>query len=170
MKRARRVGAAAVAIALGLVVPAGHAHVGGRPHGHPHGLPGSAHEHRDDRKAERPTEEQMLKRISRVKQRYEEEQRNRSQRAGDRRRAQRKWLHRGLDGAPVTADVREELRSHARRTARLKRIRYLAAVRNDFDTVERIDKLLARDKARQERWWRARARAAAPPAPSAKPD
>jgi hypothetical protein len=79
----------------------------------------------------------------------------------------RRWLR----GAPMTEPVREGLREHARRVARLLRLQEIAANRNDYDMVMRIDKLVARENSRHDKWLRELSRPPkpAPPAPSALP-
>jgi hypothetical protein len=51
----------------------------------------------------------------------------------------------------VPPAVREELRRHAQRIARLQRIRIVATEQNDRDSVARVDKLVARENARHEK-------------------
>ena len=70
---------------------------------------------------------------------------------------------------PIPA-LREELRRHARRLARLARVRELADAAKDADTVTRADKLIEREQERHERWMGKRAGAAeAPAAPATAP-
>jgi hypothetical protein len=50
----------------------------------------------------------------------------------------------------VPPSVREELRRHAQRIARLRRIRFVATEQNDRESVTRVDALVARENARHE--------------------
>jgi hypothetical protein len=101
-----------------------------------------------------PTEEQINKRLQRVKRRAEERRAKREQRQRDRRKALRKKLRRMLRGAPITPDVRAGLQEHARRTARLRRIREIAAEKRDYDVVVRVDKLIKKQDSSHDRWLR----------------
>jgi len=66
--------------------------------------------------------------------------------------------------------LREELRRHARRLARLARVRELADTAKDADTVTRADKLIDREQERHARWMGKHAGAGeAPTAPAAAP-
>jgi hypothetical protein len=51
----------------------------------------------------------------------------------------------------VPPAVREELRRHAQRIARLRRIRLVATEQSDRDSVARVDKLVARENERHEK-------------------
>jgi hypothetical protein len=126
----------------------GHAGHGKTPDDKAHG-----HKHDDDHSHE-PTQAQIDKRLARVIKRAEARKKQRSQRQRDRKRALNKRLGRRLGGAPLTADVEKELETHARRVAKLRQIRYLAAVAKDYATVEAVDKLVAHENSRHERWWR----------------
>lgn len=131
----------------------GHAgHGKGHEHGHEHGH-GHGHDHGPEPTAE-PTPEQIEKRLARVVKRAEERAKKRERRQRDRKRALGKRLGRRLDGGPITPAIEDELKLHAQRVAKLRRIRYVAAVEKDYDTVLAVDKLLARENARHERWWR----------------
>jgi hypothetical protein len=74
-------------------------------------------------------------------------------------------------GADIPPPVRAELRQHARRTARLMRIRALAEAKKDTKSVERCDKLLELENTHhQKRMERFTPKtAAAPAAPAAVP-
>ena len=147
---------AAAWIAASLVAIDGGAHPG-------HG-PLLPHESEPLRK---PTQEQIDKRLERVVKQAEARKKDRTQRQGDRRRALRKRLYHRLRGGPITPDVKAELALHAKRTAWLRQIRYVAAEQKDYDTVLGADKALARENSRHEAWWRSTERAAAKPATSA---
>jgi hypothetical protein len=137
-----------LALAMGLVLAtdaAAHADPDDAEHGHDHG---------DRGPPEKPTAEQIKKRLERVKRMVEDRRDNLDQRKRDRRRAVRKRLERVLAGGPIEPAVKEELATHARRVASLRQVRYVAAVENDFDTVVAVDGLLARENNRHERWWR----------------
>lgn len=99
------------------------------------------------------TEEQRKKRLERVLLRADERRKNREQRRQDLRRAVKRRLGRVLEDAPLPAAVRVELQQHARRVAKLRRIRVIAAQADDIETVIRVDRVLARETLRHERWW-----------------
>ena len=61
-------------------------------------------------------------------------------------------LNRVLKGAPITEAVRRELSTHARRLARLYRLKEVAVEKEDEDAVMRIDDLVHRENARHEHW------------------
>lgn len=66
-------------------------------------------------------------------------------------------------GADIPPPVREELQKHARRTARLQRIRALAEANGDVKSVERCDELLELERAHHDkRMERLRPKLAAP--------
>jgi len=100
------------------------------------------------------TEEQIHKRLQRVKRRADERRAKREQRQRDRRKALRKKLRRTLRGAPITPEIRTGLQDHARRTARLRRIREIAAEKRDYDLVVRVDKLIKKQDSSHDRWLR----------------
>lgn len=68
-----------------------------------------------------------------------------------RRAKEREALRSSIHG-PMTEAMKEELRRHARRVARIERIRALATDAKDKDATERADKLLAKENARHEKW------------------
>lgn len=138
--------AAATLVAFGAAGHAGHGK--GPDHDHAHG-----HDHAKE-KAVEPTAEQIEKRLARVIRRAEDRKKKREQRQRDRRRALGKRLSRRLAGAAITPPIEQELKLHAERVAKLRRIRYVGAVDKDYETVQAVDKLLARENARHERWWR----------------
>lgn len=134
--------------------------------GHIHGKDDADHE------TSAPSPEQIKKRLERVEKRHLERQQKRAQRQKDRRRALAKRLFVRLDGAAITPEITAELKIHAQRVARLRQIRYVAATKDDFDTVQATDKALAGENARHERWWRSAlkpATAASAPRPEKAP-
>ncbi len=103
-----------------------------------------------------PSQDQIDKRIERVKQGAAARRARREQRQRDTRRAMRKRLARALGGEPVTPEIKKELQLHGQRTARLRRIRLVAATKGNYDAVVRTDRALARESSRHDRWWRER--------------
>lgn len=103
-----------------------------------------------------PSQDQIDKRIERVKQGGAARKAKREQRQRDTRRAMRKRLARALGGEPITPEIKEELQLHGQRTARLRRIRLVAATKGNYDAVVRTDRALARESSRHDRWWRER--------------
>jgi hypothetical protein len=57
-----------------------------------------------------------------------------------------------LKGQPAPAALKQELERHARRVARLTRIKSIAKAENDDDSVTRADKLLAKENDRHDKW------------------
>jgi hypothetical protein len=53
---------------------------------------------------------------------------------------------------PVTDALRQELRTHAERLARLERIKAVADAEKDKDSAEKAAKLVARENERHEKW------------------
>lgn len=53
---------------------------------------------------------------------------------------------------PMDSAVKEELRRHAERVARLERIKSLAADAKDADATDRATKLTAKENARHDKW------------------
>ncbi len=125
-----------------------------------HGDHSKDHDH-DDAGGD-PDAERIKKRLERVKTRYEARKRQREQQRADMRRALKKRLGRRLRNSPVTDDVKKELTAHAERVAKIRRIRYVAATKDDFDTVSACDVLLSDENRRHELWWRARQQTKAP--------
>ncbi len=52
----------------------------------------------------------------------------------------------------MAAALREELRRHARRLARLERVKDVAEDEKDTATVERVGKLIQKENARHQKW------------------
>ncbi len=72
-------------------------------------------------------------------------------RAAKRARAKARAL-RSLRGKKITPAFREEFRRHARRTARLQRIREMAGDSGDRKMVAKVDALTVRENARHDRF------------------
>lgn len=142
---------AAVTLAAGVAL-AHPSH--GDPHVHDEAGHGHGHDHGHDEESPEPTAEQKKKRLERVLARAAERERTREQRRDDRRRALKKRLGRKLKDAPVSESITRELALHARRVASLRQIRDVAARENDFESVASVDRILAQENARHERWWR----------------
>jgi hypothetical protein len=64
---------------------------------------------------------------------------------------QKAQLHSMLKG-PMDAPVKEELRRHAERLARLDRIKAVATEAKDTDAVDRATKLTVKENARHDKW------------------
>jgi len=71
-------------------------------------------------------------------------------RRGERERL-REHMSKGGHAMPMAA-LREEMRRHARRIARLARVREMAETHKDADSLPRVDKLIDRENERHERW------------------
>jgi hypothetical protein len=65
--------------------------------------------------------------------------------------AQREELRTNLHG-PVTDAVREQLKRHAQRVAKLERIRAVALEAKDKDAADRASKLLEKETAHYQKW------------------
>jgi hypothetical protein len=115
---------------------------------------------------EAPSEEAKGRQLERVKRQAAERRAKRAERARDRKKALRKSMNKWLKGGPITPEVREELRTHAHRVARLLRVQELAANRGDYDTVKRVERLVTRENSRHERFLRDFGR---PPRPATPP-
>jgi hypothetical protein len=64
----------------------------------------------------------------------------------------KKKVEAALKGKPMVTAMREELQRHARRLARLDRVKTVASEANDTDTVTRVDKLIEKENARHNKW------------------
>jgi hypothetical protein len=84
--------------------------------------------------------------------------------------AQKTELTAALKG-PADDALKEELRRHAERVARIERIKSVAAEAKDTDSGARATKLLAKENGRHDKWMEKRSAAptAAPAAPAAVP-
>jgi hypothetical protein len=58
----------------------------------------------------------------------------------------------GMLKSPMDAPLREELRRHAERAARIERIKTVATDAKDNDSIDRAQKLLAKENARHDKW------------------
>jgi hypothetical protein len=65
--------------------------------------------------------------------------------------AQREKLKATLKG-PMDSSMRDELRRHAERLARLERIRMVAHTEKDTGTVDKVTSLVAKENARHDAW------------------
>jgi hypothetical protein len=61
-------------------------------------------------------------------------------------------VQKALKGKPMHASLREELKRHARRLARLDRIEALAKSANDDDALARVKKLISKENDRHDKW------------------
>lgn len=90
-----------------------------------------------------------------------------------RRMAWRGMMHRFKRPADIPPDIRKELRQHARRLARLQRIRAVAQEKLDQGVLTRIDKLMTREQERHQKQmrthWDALAQTQAATGPAAPP-
>lgn len=68
-----------------------------------------------------------------------------------RRNTQREQLRTSIKG-PMTESMKQEIRRHAQRVARIERIKALAIEAKDKEVTERADKLLAKENARHDKW------------------
>ena len=112
------------------------------------------HDHAADKKAREPTKEQIERQLARVIKRAEERMAQREERRKERKRALAKQLFHRLRGGAITPELKSELERHARRTAVLRQIRYVAAKEGDYKSVIAADRALAHENARHEAWWR----------------
>lgn len=76
----------------------------------------------------------------------------RKAKAKDNRAEIKKKVEAALKGQPMANAMKEELKRHARRLARLDRARDVADEAKDTDTVARIDKLIAKENERHDKW------------------
>lgn len=76
---------------------------------------------------------------------------DRAARLKTEREAERQQLRAALKG-PMTDALKQDLRHHAERVAKLERIRALALEAKDTATAERASKLLEKENARYEKW------------------
>jgi hypothetical protein len=59
---------------------------------------------------------------------------------------------RGMLKAPMDSAMKQELRRHAERVAKIERVKQVATDAKDNDSVERATKLLAKENARHDKW------------------
>lgn len=80
------------------------------------------------------------------------ERKARKEHASKDREELRKQVTAALEGQPMSLAMREELKRHARRLARLERAKEVADEADDNDSVARADKLIAKENARHDKW------------------
>lgn len=61
-------------------------------------------------------------------------------------------VQKALKGKAMHPSLKEELKRHARRLARLERIQAVATASKDDDTIDRVKKLIEKENARHEKW------------------
>ena len=76
----------------------------------------------------------------------------RKAKAKDVRAEVKKKVEAALKGKPMANAMKEEIKRHARRIARLERAKSVAGEANDTDTVGRVDKLIEKENARHDKW------------------
>lgn len=103
---------------------------------------------RDDRKEERKEERKEHKED--IKDEWKEKRKAWREKREDRRKEWREEAKKKWGDLVDKAPVREELRVHGRRMARLERVRFLAEASGKKDLLERADKAIEREKARHE--------------------
>lgn len=64
----------------------------------------------------------------------------------------KKKVEEKLKGQPMAGALKEELKRHARRLSRLERAKDVAEEAKDADTTARIDKLIAKENGRHDKW------------------
>lgn len=140
---------ALIMTAFALVTPDAMAHRPGRgPHKHPHkpGQPGE--------KLSKDDVKDRLKKVrKRHKARKEARKDHRKERRAEIRKSVRKHFKGKKFGKKVGKQMRNELTVHSKRMARLRRIQFVAAKKDDFETVEKVDALIAREQNRHQTWW-----------------
>ena len=72
--------------------------------------------------------------------------------AKDVRAEVKKKVEAALKGKPMANAMKEEIKRHARRIARLERAKSVAGEANDTETVGRVDKLIEKENARHDKW------------------
>jgi hypothetical protein len=88
-----------------------------------------------------------------AKQKANKEKRDqRKAKAKDEREAAKKKVSAALKGQPMAQAMKQELERHARRLARLWRVKELADEGEDKDAVGRVDKLIEKENARHDKW------------------
>jgi len=70
----------------------------------------------------------------------------------DDRDALKKKVSTALKGQPMAVAMKQELERHARRLARLERVKDLAEEAKDTEATERVQKLLDKENARHDKW------------------
>jgi hypothetical protein len=69
----------------------------------------------------------------------------------------------GMLKGPIDASVKEELRRHAERVARIERVKAVATDAKDNDAVDRAGKLIGKENARHDKWMEKHVATAAAP-------
>ena len=100
--------------------------------------------------------------MERIEKRWKMRKSKRTERRKDRRRALRRIVRKRLHGRALNDQMRQEMKVHAGRVARLRRIRYLAASASDYALVQKTDGLIAREQSRHNAWWRQEVRKKSP--------
>ena len=72
--------------------------------------------------------------------------------AKDEKASLRAKVQAALKGQPMTQALREEIKHHARRLARLDRVKAIAEDERDEVAVARATKLIAKENARHDKW------------------
>ncbi len=164
---------AAVALAvMSLLAAAALAHPTHKPgdkddHGHTHtGVKDGTSDVEPDSGG--PSDAEKTLRVEQLRKRAEHRKARIVEIRKDRRKALRRRLASRLQGYALSKSMKAELRTHGRRMARLKRIRYVAATQNDYDSIQSVDKLIGKENSRHETWWRAIRREAVAKAVAAK--
>ncbi|HHH11326.1 MAG TPA: hypothetical protein ENK23_04550 [Sorangium sp.] len=133
-------------------------------HHHQHGAATHHHGHDGDETdtpaTTGPSAAERKLRVAQILKRTEQRLARMEEIRKDRRQALRRRLFKRLEGKPLNASMKDELRVHAQRMARLQRIRYVAAKQGDYDTIQTVDVLIGKENSRHEAWWRAIRRAA----------
>ncbi|MCC6521184.1 MAG: hypothetical protein IT373_00850 [Polyangiaceae bacterium] len=104
-------------------------------------------------------------RFARIRDKARERREKRTERRQERRSELRARVREILGERPLTPAIVGELRTHARRVARLERLREIAAELERDEVVTQLDELLRAERERHEQWMaRAKERAAMGPA------
>jgi hypothetical protein len=142
-------GALAVLSALLLSAMPALAHRPGKgPHKHPHP---------SDKPGPELTKDEVKDRLQKVRDHHKEHRQDVAKHRKERRDDARKALRTAFKNHPkigpkLRGQIRGEFEVHGRRMARLKRIQAVAAEKENFDAVEKIDVLIAREQARHKNW------------------
>ena len=154
---------------LALVSTPALAHPGRKPHG-PGVKPHTAHPQPQPHEAckihqRRAPQEQIDKRLATIKKLHKARRGATAKHREARRTEIRRTLRAALKGTRLDKQARKmvtnKLRVHGKRLARLRRIQFIAAENDDFDTVEKVTKIIARENARYAAWMRNAPRLAA---------
>jgi hypothetical protein len=116
----------------------------GKPHGSDEGRKGGAGARTDDK--DKKADDKDKKADDKGKSGSD-----RAARIAKQHEDQKAKLQSTLKG-PMDASVKEELRRHAERVARIERIKAVATDAKDNDAVERSAKLVGKENARHDKW------------------